>query len=660
MIEKQAIGDTEQNEDETKAELVKLEGGDAVLNAEDPGQLDGHGAVQPTRLYKRRWMIVLLFSSYSLCNSFQWIQYGIINNIFMKFYSVDAFTIDWMSMIYMLTYIPFIFPVTWLLDKKGLRVIALVATALNCAGTWIKVASVKPNLFPVTFLGQFCCSFAQVFILGMPSRIASVWFGSEEVSTACSIGVFGNQAGIDSALGLATLQWNPGPLGRDISSGTQLDIQASQIERAELVPKTEIKLYNRRWIMLFLFSAVSASNAFMWLQYGIISNIFMRFYNIDSFAIDWLSMIYLLTYIPLILPVLWLLKNRGIRDVVLVGSAFNCIGAWIKIGSASPDLFLLTLFGQFMCSVGTVFILGIPSYLASVWFGEKEVSTACSIGVVGNQLGIAIGFLVPPILVPNVDDIDELAYHISVMFYITAAVATFLFILVVCVFQERPKLPPTQAQATARSVPPEQYSYTASVLRLLRNRPFILLIITYGLNVGCFYAVGTLLNRMIIEHYPGEEVNAGRIGLTIVIAGMVGSLICGIWLDKTKTYKQTTLAVYFMSLVGMIVYAATLSLGHLWVVFITAGVLGFFMTGYLPLGFEFAVFGIIFTIRGRSSTDSALWQETSSSVFSSNRHSLIKSDLRRQKANMLAKAAGPSDQLNGSVAASPIIDETKL
>lgn len=40
--------------------------------------------------------------------------------------------------------------------------------------------------------------------------------------------------------------------------------------------------------------------------------------------------------------------------------------------------------------------------------------------------------------------------------------------------------------------------------------------------------------------------------------------------------RQTTLAVYFMSLVGMIVYAATLSLGHLWVVFITAGSLGYF------------------------------------------------------------------------------------
>uniref|UniRef100_A0A3Q3E758 FLVCR choline and putative heme transporter 2b n=1 Tax=Labrus bergylta TaxID=56723 RepID=A0A3Q3E758_9LABR len=476
MSEKEALGDTTLNGDKAKPDSennVKQEAGDSEKPPGDQCEFGGHEGQRPTRLYKRRWLIVLLFSSYSLCNSFQWIQYGIINNIFMNFYNVDAFTIDWMSMIYMLTYIPFIFPVTWLLDKKGLRVIALVATALNCAGTWIKVASVRPNLFAVTFLGQFCCSFAQVFILGMPSRIASVWFGSGEVSTACSIGVF------------------------------------------------------------------------------------------------------------------------------------------------------------------------------------------------GNQLGIAIGFLVPPILVPNVEDMDELASHIKVMFYMTAGVATLLFILVVFVFQERPELPPTQAQATARLIPPEQYSYTASILRLLRNKPFILLIITYGLNVGCFYAVGTLLNRMIIVHYPGEEVNAGRIGLTIVIAGMVGSLICGIWLDKTKTYKQTTLAVYFMSLVGMIVYAATLNLGHLWVVFITAGALGFFMTGYLPLGFEFAVeltypesegtssgllncsaqvFGIIFTICQGKIIDG--FGTLAGNIFlcvflliGTIMTGLIKSDLRRQNANMLAKAA---------------------
>ena len=200
-----------------------------------------------------------------------------------------------------------------------------------------------------------------------------------------------SKAAKEPAPGLSSLQWSPGPLGRPISAGSQLDgVAGLRGDHVQLVPKPETKLYHRRWFMLFLFSAVSASNAFMWLQYGIISNIFMRFYNIDSLAIDWLSMIYLLTYIPLIVPVLWLLEHRGIRDVVLVGSAFNCIGAWIKIGSASPHLFPVTFFGQFVCSVATVFVLGIPSYLASVWFGEKEVSTACSIGVLGNQVCLNI------------------------------------------------------------------------------------------------------------------------------------------------------------------------------------------------------------------------------------------------------------------------------
>ncbi|GCB83853.1 hypothetical protein scyTo_0024121, partial [Scyliorhinus torazame] len=46
-------------------------------------------------------------------------------------------------------------------------------------------------------------------------------------------------------------------------------------------------------------------------------------------------------------------------------------------------------------------------------------------------MGVALGFLIPPMIVPNVDDLDQLTYHINVMFYGTAAVATVLFILVI-------------------------------------------------------------------------------------------------------------------------------------------------------------------------------------------------------------------------------------
>lgn len=39
--------------------------------------------------------------------------------------------------------------------------------------------------------------------------------------------------------------------------------------------------------------------------------------------------------------------------------------------------------------------------------------------------------MVPAVSVPNIDNPDELAYYISIMFYVTAGVATLLFILVI-------------------------------------------------------------------------------------------------------------------------------------------------------------------------------------------------------------------------------------
>ncbi|XP_073443706.1 choline/ethanolamine transporter flvcr2a-like isoform X5 [Dendrobates tinctorius] len=308
------------------------------------------------------------------------------------------------------------------------------------------------------------------------------------------------------------------------------------------------KLYGRRWPMVLLFSAYSLCNAFQWLQYGIISNIFIDYYGVSSLAIDWLSMAYMLAYIPLIFPVTWLLDTRGLRLIALVGSGLNCLGAWIKTASARPDLYGITLFGQLICAMAQVFILGMPAHIASVWFSSTEVSTACSVGVFGIQ---------------------------------------------------------------------------------------------------------------------GEEVNAGLIGLTITVAGMCGALVTGFWLDRTKTYKQTTLGVYIFSLVGMLVFTFTLDLGYLWLVFITAGCLGFFMTGYLPLGFEFAaeltypesegtssgflnvsaqVFGLVFTTAQGRILDK--FGVKLGNVFlccfllvGAIITAFIKSDLRRQRANQEAAHA---------------------
>ncbi|XP_071538239.1 choline/ethanolamine transporter flvcr2a isoform X2 [Panulirus ornatus] len=345
-----------------------------------------------------------------------------------------------------------------------------------------------------------------------------------------------------------------------------------------------MKVYKIRWVILTLFVLYSMSNAFQWIQYSIINNIILEYYKVDVNMIDWTSMIYMVTYIPLIFPGSWYLEKKGLRKAVLIGSCGTMIGSWIKVGSVAQDRFWLTFLGQCTTAVSQIFILGIPPRLAAVWFGPTQVSTACAIGVFGNQLGVALGFLLPPAIVPVSEDMDLVGYWLSVMFYGVAGLTTALFIAIIFIFKEKPPTPPSSAAL----IQEDTGSYLQGVLRLMKNPRYVLLLLSYGMNVGAFYAISTLLNQVVLHHFPDQTENAGRIGLLIVLAGMLGSVVCGFILDRTAKFKLVTLVVYASSMVFMLGYTFIFNLETLWMVFVMAGVLGFFMTGYLPVGFEFA------------------------------------------------------------------------
>ncbi|KAK3096848.1 hypothetical protein FSP39_003919 [Pinctada imbricata] len=350
------------------------------------------------------------------------------------------------------------------------------------------------------------------------------------------------------------------------------------------------QVYFRRWIIVGLFCLYSMSNAYQWIHINIIFNIIIKYYNESlpenqfqrETAVDWLSMIYMLAYIPLIFPATFLLNKKGLRVVAICGSFLNVLGAWLKVACLSPDRFPVLMFAQTICATAQIFILGLPARIAAVWFGPNEVSTATSLGV-----GVALGFLIPPVIVSNSESLDDIGADLSIMFYCGAGYMSFLFILVIIVFKDKPTNPPSKAQMLAMQNIGQEH-YGKSLLNLVKNRGFIILTLTYGINTGSYYAISTLLNPIVLEYFPGHEKSAGQIGLTIVLAGVLGSIVAGIWLDKTRTYKGTTVGIYFLSMAGMVAFTFTMDQDILWVVFLTAGSLGFFMTGYLPVGFEFA------------------------------------------------------------------------
>ena len=350
--------------------------------------------------------------------------------------------------------------------------------------------------------------------------------------------------------------------------------------------------YRKRWFILFLFVVYSASNAFNWLDLVIISNVLEKYYNVSTLAITWTSMIYMAVYIPLIFPATWLLQRKGLRTCIIIGAVGNCLGSWVKFiaWQRSYWCFPVLFMGQTICAIAQIFVLGIPAELAGTWFPSTQVSTACAIGVFGNQVGNALGFVIPPIVVRDQrekSNFDLIGTDLFNMFLAVAVVTTLLVITIIIAFQDQPPTPPSSAQEKGNLN--EDGNYLTSIKRLLQNPGFVLLLIGYGLNVGIFYAISSLLNTVILSHFEESQEDAGWIGLTIVITGLAGSIICGFILDKTHQFKKTTIILYFLSFLGMVLFTFSMSLGYIEIVYVAAGILGFFMTGYLPVGFDFGV-----------------------------------------------------------------------
>ncbi|CAD5213028.1 unnamed protein product [Bursaphelenchus okinawaensis] len=361
---------------------------------------------------------------------------------------------------------------------------------------------------------------------------------------------------------------------RDSLATTATDIQDA-----------DIRLYPKRFLILGLFVLLSASNALQWIEYSIITEIVAHYWQVPYDWIDWTSMIYMLMYAILIFPGTWFLDRFGLRVSILIAAAGNGLGSWLKVLSVAPNGFWLTFLAQTIAGASQTFILGIPSHLAATWFGSNEVSTACAAGVFGNQLGIAIGFILPPWLIEN-GSREAVGRDLNVMFLISAVANTIIFLMIVFFFSDQPTTPPSISAHVRAQPSEEETGFLVDLKTLSNNYGFILLLISYGINVGVFYAISTLLSQMISVYHHNVGTETGTIGLLMVVGGMVGSVCCGYMLDRFHKYKLITGLVYLLSVIGMLLVTFTIQM-PLWMTFFTATFLGFFMTGYLPVGFEY-------------------------------------------------------------------------
>ena len=246
------------------------------------------------------------------------------------------------------------------------------------------------------------------------------------------------------------------------------------------------------------------------------------------------------------IPAILLLEYTNLRVFVIIGSVLNIVGAVMKCFANDPSLAWLTWLGQASCALAQPFLLGVPPRLAAIWFPSNEVSTATAMGVFGNQLGVAFGFIIPPLIVigpgavfnsngsyptdwSNLDRypdqaamaIEVVSDQLRILSVTIAIMSAVSFFSVIFLFQKEPLHPPSVAESCRRSglenngtVSPA-HIYYSELRSLMSNRSFILLLISYGLNGGCYYTISALINQIIKPSLSQLKFTSAQLDATI-------------------------------------------------------------------------------------------------------------------------------------------------
>ena len=169
----------------------------------------------------------------------------------------------------------------------------------------------------------------------------------------------------------------------------------------------DVLVSKRRWLIISIMFFANLASSIQWLQYSIVPEIYTEFYQKSYNAISATSLLGNLSMIIIILPVTFLVELKSTRFVLLLGSLFSFTGAFVKCFAVSPERYWVLMFGQALSEINMPIVLAIPPKIAANWFPNHELAQAVAISVFGDQLGIALSYLVPFVIKGPVNTFGE-------------------------------------------------------------------------------------------------------------------------------------------------------------------------------------------------------------------------------------------------------------
>jgi sugar phosphate permease len=331
---------------------------------------------------------------------------------------------------------------------------------------------------------------------------------------------------------------------------------------------SQFKLYPYRWVALGLFMFINLTIQILWISYAPITGPAAKYYGVTDLQIGLLAMSFMIAFIPLSIPVSWVIDTYGFRIAVSIGAIL--MGVFGVLRGLAGENYTLALWSTFGLAASQPFLLNAWTKVPANWFAIEERATAVGIVTLGNLVGTALGMVLTPVLMESMSIPDiQLAY---------GSIAAFSAVLFVIFARETPPTPPCPAGMEVRALMLDGLKHAFTV------KPFWFGLLVSFIGLGIFNGVTTWIEN-IIRPRGFTPTDAGTLGALIIVGGVIGAVVIPALSDKQRK-RQLFLYIALIGAIPRLVrltFATTSTL-----LFASAFVMGFFLVSAMPIAMQYA------------------------------------------------------------------------
>ncbi len=330
----------------------------------------------------------------------------------------------------------------------------------------------------------------------------------------------------------------------------------------------KFQLYGYRWVVLAFFMFINLTIQILWITYAPITGPAAAFYGVNDLKIGLLAMTFMIAFIPLSIPVSWVIDTYGFRLAVSIGAVL--MGIFGITRGLAGDNYTLVLLSTIGIAAAQPFLLNAWTKVPANWFSMEERATAVGLVTLSNLVGTALGMVLTPILTAQLS--------IPRVQLIYGGIAAFSAILFVVFSREKPATPPCPPGMEVRALMLDGLKHAFTV------RAFWLYLAVSFIGMGIFNGLTTWVET-IIRPRGFTPDDAGTLGALMLIGGILGAVVIPPLSDKQHKRRRYLLLGFILAIPGLV--GLTFA-RELWLLLLSAFAFGFFLVSTSPVGMQYA------------------------------------------------------------------------